>query len=184
MAEPCHSGSVRARIHTESRRGLRGAECWFSRSGRVHRLRGGSIRIGGHTFHDHAPYGLLRFQEILEHSSNIGAVKLGMRLGESRLYQSLRTFGFGARTGTTFRRRPSASAEIDQWSALSLASISFGQEVAVTSMQILTAINAIANGGYRVRPSLVDRVLNGDGEPAHVTHRKLIRILGPETALQ
>jgi len=144
---------------------------------------GGSIRIGGHTFHDHAPYGLLRFQEILEHSSNIGAVKLGMRLGETRLYQSLRTFGFGERTGIDLPAEAIGRVrEIDQWSALSLASISFGQEVAVTSMQILTAINAIANGGYRIRPSVVDRVLNGDGEPAHVHAPELIRILDSETA--
>jgi cell division protein FtsI (penicillin-binding protein 3) len=68
------------------------------------------------------------------------------------------------------------------WSGLSAAAISFGQEVGVTSMQILTAINAIANGGYRIQPSVVDRIIDANGNLLHVTAPKGERILRQETA--
>jgi len=65
---------------------------------------------------------------------------------------------------------------------LSIPSISFGQEVSVTSMQILTAINAIANGGYLVHPSVVDRIVNDKGETVHTTNPERIRVIRSETA--
>jgi cell division protein FtsI (penicillin-binding protein 3) len=143
----------------------------------------GSIIVGGHRFRDHKPYGLLTFLEILEFSSNVGAIKLGMRLGEERLYNTLRAFGFGSRTGIDL---PAEAAgllrETRDWSALSVASISFGQEIAVTSMQMLTAINAAANGGYRVRPSIVDLVINGKGESVRTRSTERARIMRPATA--
>ncbi|MBZ5498228.1 MAG: transpeptidase family protein [Acidobacteriia bacterium] len=143
----------------------------------------GSMTIGGHVFHDHQPYGILTFNEVLEHSSNIGAAKLGLLLGEQRLYEALRTFGFGSRTGIDL---PGESVglvrDMSQWSALSVAAISFGQEVGVTSMQILTAINAIANGGYLVRPSVVDRVIDSNGDLVRVHEPESTRIMRLETA--
>lgn len=143
----------------------------------------GSIRIGGHVFHDHKPYGLLTFNQVLENSSNVGAAKLGLRLGEERLYEALRKFGFGSKTGVDL------PAEIiglvrdrHQWSALSVGAISFGQEVGVTSLQILTAINTIANGGYRVRPSLVDRVIDHNGDLIRVRQPEKTQIISARTA--
>ncbi len=143
----------------------------------------GSITIGRHIFHDHKPYGLLTFSQILENSSNIGAAKLGLRLGEQRLYNGLRTFGFGAKTGVDLPGEiPGLVRDWRQWSGLSIGAISFGQEVGVTSVQILCAINAIANGGYLVSPYVVDRVINEKGDllQEHRPDRK--RILRPETA--
>jgi cell division protein FtsI (penicillin-binding protein 3) len=143
----------------------------------------GSITVGGHRFRDHKPYGLLTFLEILEHSSNVGAIKLGLRLGEERLYDALRAFGFGAPTGVDLPAEAvGLLRETRNWSALSIASISFGQEIAVTSMQILTAINAVANGGYRVRPSVVDRIINDKGESVRTRATERTRIMGPATA--
>jgi cell division protein FtsI (penicillin-binding protein 3) len=143
----------------------------------------GSIIVGGHRFRDHRPYGSLTFLEILEFSSNIGAIKLGIRLGEERLYNALRAFGFGSKTEVDL---PAEAAgllrETHYWSALSIASISFGQEIAVTSMQILTAINAVANGGYRVRPSIVDRVINSKGDLIRIRTTERARIMSPATA--
>jgi cell division protein FtsI (penicillin-binding protein 3) len=143
----------------------------------------GFMKVAGHVFHDHKPHGLLTLQQILEHSSNIGAIKLGLRLGEERLYDALRFFGFGSRTGIDLPAEAVGLLRKTQnWSALSVASISFGQEIAVTPIQLLTAINAVANGGYRVRPSVVDRIINHKGEsvPARATER--IRIMHPKTA--
>jgi cell division protein FtsI (penicillin-binding protein 3) len=143
----------------------------------------GSIIIGGHIFHDHKPYGLLTFPEILENSSNVGAAKLGLRLGEERLYEALRTFGFGAKT------RVDLPGEIiglvrdwHRWSKLSIGAISFGQEVGVTPIQMLVAINSIANGGFRVRPSLVDRVIDPSGELLRARALERTRIMSTETA--
>jgi len=145
----------------------------------------GSIVIGRHVFHDHKRFGRLTFKQILEHSSNIGAAKLGLRLGEQRLYETLRTFGFGSKT------QVDVPGEIiglvrdwHEWSALSIGAISFGQEVGVTTMQILGAINAIANGGYRVLPSVVDRVIDEKGGLVRVRTPERTRIMRPETAAE
>jgi cell division protein FtsI (penicillin-binding protein 3) len=143
----------------------------------------GSIRIGGHIFHDHHPYGLLTFSQVLERSSNVGAAKLGMRLGQERLHAALLNFGFGSRTGIDL------PAEIvglvrdwRAWSGLSIGAISFGQEVGVTSIQMITAINVIASGGYRVWPHLVERVIDSNGELIRVSEISKTRIVSPETA--
>jgi cell division protein FtsI (penicillin-binding protein 3) len=143
----------------------------------------GILTVSNHIFHDHKAYGLLTFSQVLENSSNIGAAKLGLRLGEERLYKALINFGFGLKTGVDL---PGEIVGLvrhwQQWSGLSVAAISFGQEVGVTSLQIMTAINAIANGGYRVRPSVVDRVIDQDGNLAHINRTESVRIMRPETA--
>ena len=143
----------------------------------------GSITIGKHVFHDHKPYGLLTFNQILEFSSNVGAAKLGLRLGEQRLHDALCSFGFGSKTNVDL---PGEIAGLvrdwRQWSGLSVGAISFGQEIGVTSLQILRAVNAIANGGYRTRPSVVDRVIDQRGDLVRVRTQERTRIMSPETA--
>jgi cell division protein FtsI (penicillin-binding protein 3) len=143
----------------------------------------GSIRIGGHVFHDVHPYALLTFAQVLEKSSNIGATKLGMRLGQERLHGALRKFGFGARTGVDLPGEIFGLVrDWQSWSALSIGAISFGQEVGVTSMQMITAINVIASGGYHIWPHLVDRVIDSSGELVRVSEPVKTRIITPETA--
>jgi cell division protein FtsI (penicillin-binding protein 3) len=143
----------------------------------------GSITIGNHVFHDHKRYGLLSFSEILEYSSNVGAAKLGLRLGQQRLYQALRNFGFGSKTEVDLPGEIGGLVrDWHDWSGLSIGAISFGQEIGVTSMQILTAINAIANGGYLVRPSIVDRIIDEKGDLAGVRTPKRVRLMSPQTA--
>jgi len=143
----------------------------------------GAMKIAGHTYHDHKPYGLLTFPEILEYSSNICSAKLGLRLGAKRLYEALGAFGFGAMTGIDLPAERTGRVRYwKNWSELSVPSISFGQEVAVTSMQILVAINAVANSGYRVRPSVVDRIINEKGETVRANAPRRFRIMRSETA--
>ncbi len=143
----------------------------------------GAMTIARHVFHDHKPYGLLTFAQVLENSSNIGAAKLGMRIGEPRLYESLLKFGFGAETGIDL---PGEIAGLvrhwQDWSALSIGAISFGQEVGVTSMQMLRAVNVIANGGYLVTPTLVDRVIDEEGDLVRITAPSRTRIIAARTA--
>jgi cell division protein FtsI (penicillin-binding protein 3) len=143
----------------------------------------GAITIGGHVFHDHKGYGLLRFNEILEYSSNVGAAKLGLRLGPRRLYESLRNFGFGSKTEIDLPGEIIGLVrDWRDWSGLSIGAISFGQEVGVTSMQILVAINSIANGGYRVRPSVVDRIIDESGDLVFARTPDRTRLMNPRTA--
>jgi cell division protein FtsI (penicillin-binding protein 3) len=143
----------------------------------------GSITIGRHVFHDHKPYGLLTFSQILEKSSNVGAAKLGLRLGETRLYEALKRFGFGAKTNIDLPGEIIGLVrDWRDWSALSVGAISFGQEVGVTSLQIMTAINAIANGGYLVRPSLVDRIISPEGDLTFKRNPERTRIMKEQTA--
>ena len=143
----------------------------------------GTIVIGGHPFRDHNSYGLLSFSQILEFSSNVGAAKLGLRLGQQRLYEALRNFGFGSKTGVDLPGEiVGLVRDWRQWSGLSIGAISFGQEVGVTSLQILGAINAIANGGYRVRPSVVDRIIDEKGNLVSVRAPERIRLMSPDTA--
>lgn len=143
----------------------------------------GAITIGRHIFHDHKPYGLLTFGQILENSSNVGAAKLGLRLGEQRLCEALRKFGFGSRTGVDLPAETTGLVrDWRQWSGLSIGAISFGQEVGVSSLQILTAINAIANGGYYLQPSVVDRVIAQNGDLVRTRTPRRTQIMRPETA--
>jgi cell division protein FtsI (penicillin-binding protein 3) len=143
----------------------------------------GILKIAGHIFHDVHRYGALTFLQVLEHSSNIGAAKLGMRLGEQRLYEALRTFGFGSKTGVDLPAEAFGLVRNwKDWSALSVGAISFGQEVGVTSLQILCAINSIANGGYLTRPSVVDRIINQDGDLVRFRAPERTRIMNEKTA--
>ncbi len=143
----------------------------------------GTITIGKHPFHDHKAYGLLSFSQILEFSSNVGAAKLGLRLGQQRLYEALRNFGFGSKSGVDLPGEIIGLVrDWHDWSGLSIGAISFGQEVGVTSIQILTAINSIANGGYRVRPSIVDRIIDEKGDLVSVRTPERVRLISPRTA--
>jgi cell division protein FtsI (penicillin-binding protein 3) len=143
----------------------------------------GSITIGRHVFHDHKAYGALTFGQILEFSSNVGAAKLGLRLGQENLYHALRKFGFGSKSGVDLPGEiVGLVRDWHDWSGLSIGAISFGQEVGVTSIQILTAINAIANGGYRVRPSVVDRIIDEKGNLVSVRTPERVQLMKPQTA--
>ncbi len=120
------------------------------------------------TIHDVHPYGLLTVPEVLIKSSNIGTVKIAMKLGEKPLYQYIKKFGFGERTGIDFPgevngilRPPS------QWSKISITSIPFGQEVAATAIQMLRAICIIANGGHVVKPYLLQEIQDAEGVIIH-----------------
>ena len=143
----------------------------------------GAITIGGHVFRDHSRYGLISFKKILAVSSNVGAAKLGLRLGQERLYESIRAFGFGSPTGIDLPREEDGIVRHwSKWSGLSIGAISFGHEVGVTSVQILTAVNAVANGGFRVQPTIVDRIIDSQGNLVRKTTPEKTRILDGKTA--
>ena len=102
----------------------------------------------GRVLHDAHPYGVLSVEEILFHSSNIGAAKVGLRMGPARLYEYIRRYGFGHKTGIALPGEVSGIAHpLSRWSGLSITRIPMGHEIAVTPLQMLMALNTIANGG-------------------------------------
>jgi len=126
----------------------------------------GSIRIGRAVIRDHKPFGLLSATEVLEHSSNIGAIKIGLKLKENDFYDYMKRFGFGARTGIELPGEARGLVrEPKEWSGVSQATLSFGQEIAVTPLQLVTAISAVANDGMLQPPRLV--LTDATPRPAH-----------------
>ena len=127
-------------------------------------------------------FGLLTFNEVLAKSSNIGTIKLGLRLGDETLYQYIRDFGFGEKTDIDL---PGEQAGLlrppSQWSRVSIGALSIGQEIGVTSLQSLRALSAVANGGYLVTPSVVRHILTPAGDVLYEPEASRERILDPET---
>lgn len=124
----------------------------------------GAIEVGGRVIHDAHKHGVLTFREVIQKSSNVGSVMVGMKLGRERVYKYARAFGFGEKTGIDLPGEVSGWIRTpEKWSGMSIGSIAIGQEVAVTPLQVLRAYSAIANGGFLVTPHVVSRVINPDG---------------------
>lgn len=124
----------------------------------------GSITVAGRLIHDGHPYGVLTIADALAKSSNVGAIKLGLLLGNESMYEFAKRLGFGSRTGIDL---PGESAGIfrpvNRWQPSSIGSIAIGQEVGVTPLQMATAYSVIANGGSWVKPHVVRETRSPDG---------------------
>ncbi|MGA3179034.1 MAG: penicillin-binding protein 2 [Verrucomicrobiota bacterium] len=127
----------------------------------------GHFAYAGAVLHDHESYGTLTVENIITKSSNIGAAKIGIRLGEDSLYRYIRNFGFGSRTGIPLPFEVWGDLPpLKSWSKVSIARIPMGQGVAVTPLQMAMAMSAIANKGLLMRPMLVDRLVDASGRTA------------------
>jgi len=136
----------------------------------------GSYRVGGKVIHDHHPHGVLPVEEIIKVSSNIGAAKIGKRLEREKLYQVLRGFGFGQKTGINLPGEVKGVLRSpDRWFEIDLAAISFGQGVTITPLQLAVAVSVLANDGVLMRPYLVERVLDGNDEVLEQRRPKVLR---------
>lgn len=108
----------------------------------------GRLRFGPHTIKDVHPSGIISIHDVVVRSSNIGMTKIGVKLGEERLYRSLRNFGFGELSGLGLGGESAGILRpISAWAKVDVATHSFGQGIAVTPLQMVRAISAIANGG-------------------------------------
>ena len=124
----------------------------------------GHFPYAGRVLHDHEPYGDLSVEQIITKSSNIGAAKVGIKMGEDRLYDYITKYGFGARTGLPLPGEVvGISRPVKNWSKVSVAQIPMGQGIAVTRLQMMMAMCAIANDGVLMHPMLVNRLEDGDG---------------------
>jgi cell division protein FtsI (penicillin-binding protein 3) len=144
----------------------------------------GAITVASTTIHDWKKYGWLTFAEVLQNSSNVGSIKVGLSLGKERYYKYMTAFGFGASTNLGLpgesrgQLRPPA-----QWSGLSLATMSIGQEISVTAVQMVAAFGAVANGGRLMQPQIVRAVLDAQGRELRSFEPKAVRqVISPETA--
>lgn len=124
----------------------------------------GNYKVANHVLHDVHPYGWLTFREVVVKSSNIGVTKIAQRLGAPVIFKYAQAFGFGKRTGVDLPGEISGMLlPPAKWSKTSIGAIPIGQEVGVTVVQLASAISVIANGGYLVRPFVVNRVQDKQG---------------------
>ncbi|WP_041979319.1 penicillin-binding protein [Pyrinomonas methylaliphatogenes] len=143
----------------------------------------GAIVVAGRTVHDHHPFGILTLTEALAKSSNVAAIKLGLRVGSARLYEYIRRFGFGAKTGVELPGETAGLLRpVERWQPSSIGSIAIGQEIGVTPLQVAAAFAAVANDGVRVAPHLVREVRSGDGAVVKRAQPEARRVISAETA--
>lgn len=144
----------------------------------------GKYRTGGRVLHDYKPYGELSFAEVVEYSSNIGMAKVAQLLGKDTLYAYIEKFGFGEYTGIDLPGEvPGIVRTPAQWSGTSISSIPMGQEVAVTPIQLISAISAVANDGIMVKPKILKSVQSKDGEIIKsYPSQEVRRVISTETA--
>jgi len=146
----------------------------------------GQVYISGHRIRDHKPFGLLTVSDILAKSSDVGAIKIALRLGAPKFYDYIRAFGFGTTTGVELPYESRGRvARLEDWKPISVGSISMGQEIGVTPLQLISAVSAIANGGLLYKPQIVAELRRGEKvlppeEPLAAAEPK--RAIRPETA--
>lgn len=136
----------------------------LTRPGDIVFCENGEWRVHGHTIHDHHPHGWLSVADVVKVSSNIGVAKLSERLDPTAFYEGLARFGLGKPTGIEL---PGESGGIlppvRSWSKMSAKTISYGQGVSATALQLAYAVSAVGNGGTRMKPRLVRAVVDEAG---------------------
>jgi len=124
----------------------------------------GPIKAYDKRIRNHPPFGPLSVDEVLWYSSNSGAVQISLSMDTRVFCHYIKAFGFGDRTGIDLpAESPGIFREYAEWDSTSPYFLSMGHEISVTPLQMVVALSAVANGGYLVKPFLVNRVVNGDG---------------------
>ncbi|HEX4484722.1 MAG TPA: penicillin-binding transpeptidase domain-containing protein [Terriglobales bacterium] len=147
----------------------------------------GAIMLNGLRIRDHKPYGLLTVSKILANSSNVGAIKIALRLGEDRFYKYIRAFGFGQQTGIELPSETRGLTKpVSRWSKVSIGAISMGQEIGVTPLQLGALVSTIANDGVWVAPRIVATTAEPHKSPQQVVFHPANehRVISPLTAAQ
>src|SRR5271154_1222393 len=142
----------------------------------------GSIVVAGRLIHDHKPFGILSVRDVLANSSDVGTIKLALRLGDSRFYDVIHDFGIGEPTGVELPGENRGKLRtVDNWTASSIGSVAIGQEVSVTPVQIISAISAIANGGTLYRSHVLQEI-RGDVPVALPARPEPVQVTDPRSA--
>lgn len=144
----------------------------------------GAITVAGRVVHDHHPFGSLTIAEALAKSSNVAAIKLGIRVGDETMYDFITRFGFGTRTGIELPGETGGILRrVQRWQQSSIGSIAIGQEIGVTPVQMVAAFGALANDGVRVAPHLVREIRNSSGVVIYRPEPEQRRVVSAETAI-
>jgi cell division protein FtsI/penicillin-binding protein 2 len=142
----------------------------------------GQIHIGPRVVHDMHTYGVLSFTDVIVKSSNVGAIKIGFRVGAERLSRYVARFGFGHPVSPDFPgESPGIVWAVNKWTDSALASVSMGYQVGVTPLQMVTAVSSVANGGELVEPRII-RAVDHDAHHYSVQAKVARRAITPETA--
>lgn len=143
----------------------------------------GGMWIDRRRIRDHHPYGILTMPQVLMKSSNIGTIKIGYRVGAERLHDYIRRFGFGAKTGVNLPGEIHGLVRpLERWSDASLASLSMGQEIGVTAVQMAGLFGTIANGGVRVKPRIVRAIRESGSQEVPLELPSAGRVISQDTA--
>jgi len=143
----------------------------------------GSMAVDDRIIADYKPFGLLTVKDVIVYSSNIGAAKIGWKIGANTLGHYIYEFGFGKKTGIDFPgESPGIVKNFLKWVPVELSTISFGQGIGVTAIQMLVAFSSIVNEGYTVKPFLVSSIIKNGTEIYRATPTFLRRVISKETA--
>ncbi|PYK33111.1 MAG: penicillin-binding protein 2 [Verrucomicrobia bacterium] len=146
----------------------------------------GLWNFGGAALHDHRAFGYLSVRDILIKSSNIGAAKLALSVGQEKFYEYIRRFGFGERTGIELPGEINGVIRPPRlWSKISITRIPMGHEIGVTPLQMTVAMATIANSGKLIMPHIVKSITAADGKVISSLSPVVLRqVISPETARQ
>lgn len=145
----------------------------------------GSITIEGHTIYnaDRKAHGKNTMIQVLEKSLNLGAIFVMKQIGFEIFYQYLKKFGFGIPTGIeVFGESGGLLKEYKELSEINFATMSFGQGIGVTSIQMVTAASVIANGGKLIQPHIIKKIIKPDGSTETITPKIIREVITPQTA--
>lgn len=144
----------------------------------------GSYDIGGYTFNDTHEYEWLTLEQVIKFSSNIAAVKISEIIGKEALYNALKNFGFGQRSGINLNGESKGIlTSFSNWNKVETGAVAFGQGVSVTAVQLATAFSALANDGVLVKPWIVKEVTSPYGETvSRFSSPEKRRVITSETA--
>jgi cell division protein FtsI (penicillin-binding protein 3) len=143
----------------------------------------GSITVAKRVIRDHTAFGNLSITEALAKSSNVAAIKLGLRVGDPEMHEYITRFGFGSRTGVELPGETSGIVHpLKRWQPSSIGSVAIGQEIGVTPLQMASAFGALANDGVRVAPHLIREIRNSAGTSIYRPNPEQRRVISAETA--
>jgi cell division protein FtsI (penicillin-binding protein 3) len=142
----------------------------------------GNIRVPGKTVWDHKKMGILTFPDVIVHSSNVGTIQIGERIGKENLYSMIKAYGFGEKTGIDLpAEERGIFRPVENWTNISLYSLSIGYEISITAVQMLQAISTVANKGIVISPRIVKKIQMSSGEQQD-SPVQLRRVISEETA--
>lgn len=153
-------------------------DTFFCENGRYH--------YAGRTFHDTHKYGVLTVPDVIKFSSNIGMIKVSERMDPDRYYDMIRAFGFGAKTGIELKGESRGIVPSRRhFSRVRRATVAFGQGIAVTPLQLASAMASVINGGKMMKPYLVKEITDPEGRVVYRGEPKVLRrTISPRTSAQ